>query len=115
MKPVTLEQVKQAGMVLKKVNEERLRLEKVAGDLQMEKRAMQIAFREVELGLSEPFSSFEELQVKVASLMKEDLDVVEKALQRGYGKLGNVGTLAEETHAKSDLNVFERWVLEGQL
>jgi hypothetical protein len=113
MKSVTLDQVKQAGMVLKRVNEEKLRLEKVAEDLQLEKRAMKIAFREVELGLTAPFHSFEELLTKVAGLMKEDLDVVEKALERGYGSLGNVGTLADEV--KNTRNMLERWVLEGEL
>lgn len=113
MKAVTLEQVKQAGAVLKRVNEEKLRLEKVASELQLEKRAMQIAFKEVELGIAQPFRSFEELQTKVAGLMKEDLDVVEKALERGYGNLGNVGTLADEV--KNHRNTLERWVLEGEL
>jgi len=113
MKTVTLEQVKQAGVVLKRVNEEKLRLEKVASDLQLEKRAMQIAFKEVELGIAEPFRSFEELQTKVAGLMVEDLDVVEKALERGYGSLGNVGTLADEV--RDNRNSFERWILSGEL
>lgn len=113
MKAVTLEQVKHAGEVLKRVNEEKLRLEKVANDLQLEKRAMKVAFREIELGLTSPFRSFDELQTKVAGLMKEDLDVVEKALERGYGNLGNVGTLADE--AKNYRNTLERWVLEGEL
>lgn len=112
-KTVSLEQVKQAGMLLKREHEERLRLEKVAGDLQLEKRAMQIAFREVELGISEPFRSYEALLEKVATLLKEDLDVVEKALERGYGSAGRIGTLAEET-SKPGRNLLERWVLEGE-
>lgn len=113
MKSVTLEQVKQAGAVLKRVNEEKLRLEKEAGDLKLEKRAMQIAFREVELGIAEPFRSYQDLQEKIASLSNEDLDVVEKALERGYGNSGNIGTLDTETKG-SNRNVFEKWVLEGE-
>lgn len=113
MKAVTLEQVKQAGVVLKRVNEEKLRLEKVASDLQLEKRAMQIAFKEVELGIAEPFRSYGDLLTKVAGLMKEDLDIVEKALERGYGSLNSVGTLADES--KQSRNVLERWVLEGEI
>lgn len=113
MKTITLEQVKQAGAILKRVNEEKLRLEKEASAYGLEKRAMQVAFKEVELGISEPFRSYKELLEKVAGLMKEDLDVIEKALERGYGSLGSVGTLADET--KNGKNQFERWVLDGEI
>jgi hypothetical protein len=113
-KPVTLEMVKQAGMVLKKVNEEKLRLEKEAGDFRLEKRAMAVAFREVELGISEPFHSYGELMSKVASLVHEDLDVVEKALERGYGNSGKIGILDDERPSER-MNVLEKWVLTGEL
>jgi hypothetical protein len=111
---ITMEQVKQAGVVLKKVNEEKLRLQKEAAVYNLEKRAMQIAFREVEMGITQPFSSMKDLMEKVAGLMKEDLDVVEKALERGYGNVNNIGTLVEGVVGKSR-NAFEEWVLEGKL
>lgn len=114
MKTITLEQVKQAGVVLKRVNEEKLRLEKEAKDYGLEKRAMKIAFREVELGISEPFRSYQDLLNKVASLVKDDLDVVEKALERGYGSSSSIGTLVDEGQT-TKANAFERWVLEGKL
>jgi len=114
VKAVTLEQVKQAGIMLKKEHEERLRLEKEAGDLKLEKRATQIAFREVELGISEPFKNFTAFQTKVASLMSEDLDVVEKALQRGYGSPNRIGTLDDETKSKAK-DPLSRWILDGEL
>ena len=114
MKTVTLEQVKQAGVVLKRVNEEKLRLQKEAAVHSLEKRAMKIAYREVELGISQPFSSYEDLMEKVASLMKEDLDVVEKALERGYGSAGAIGTLVNDGEV-ADKDVFKTWILEGKL
>lgn len=112
-KQVSLEQVKLAGTLLKREHEARLTLEKEAQDLRLEKRAMKIAFREIELGLSEPYKSHEEFMNKVASLMKEDLDVVEKALERGYGPARRDGELAEETG--KGLNPLERWVKHGEL
>lgn len=114
MSTITLEQVKQAGVLLKKEHEERLRLEKEAGDLKLEKRAMRIAFKEVELGISEPFRNFEDLLTKVASLMSEDLDVVEKALERGYGAPNRIGTLVDDTKSKQR-DPLSRWVLDGEL
>ena len=103
MKTVTLEQIKTAGLLLKREHEERLRLEKEANDLKLEKKAMKVAFREVELGITEPFRSLEAFHTKVATLMKEDLDVVEKALDRGYGSANNVGSLVEDHRPSHDL------------
>jgi hypothetical protein len=114
MKTVSMEQVKQAGLLLKREHEERLRLEKEAGALNLEKRAMKIAFREVEMGLAEPFTTYDELLEKVASLLKEDLNVIEKALERGYVGSGNIGTLAEDHTAGRGRNELERWILNGQ-
>lgn len=114
MKTVSLEMVKQAGQLLKREHEERLRLEKVASDLTLEKRAMKIAFREVELGLSEPFKTFSSFHEKLASLLKEDMDVLEKAIERGYTSRGSVGTL-DDSQPSKELNVFERWVKNGEL
>jgi hypothetical protein len=113
MKTVSTEQVKLAGELLKREHELRLGLEKEAQDHKLEKRAAKIAFREIELGLSEPYKSHEEFLNKVANLMKEDLDVVEKALERGYGPSRRIGELAEET-GKS-LDPFTRWVKHGEL
>lgn len=113
MKTVSAEQVKLAGTLLKREHELRLSLEKRANDLELEKRAMKIAFREVELGLSEPYKTHEEFLNKVASLVKEDLDVVEKALERGYGPARREGELAEDNG--KELNPFERWVKHGEL
>lgn len=111
MSKVTLEQVKLAGELLKREHSARLELEKEAQDFKLEKRAMKIAFREVELGISEPYKTHDELLQKVANLMKEDLDVVEKAIERGYGPARRDGELADETG--KGLDPFTRWVLHG--
>jgi hypothetical protein len=112
-KTVSTEQVKLAGELLKREHELRLGLEKEAADHKLEKTATKIAFREVELGLAQPFKSHEEFMSKVASLMKEDLAVVEKALERGYGPARKDGELAEENG--KEMNPFERWVKHGEL
>lgn len=113
-KQISAEHVKQAAALLKREHEERLKLEKVASAHELEKRAQKLAFREVELGVCEPFRSLEEFMDKVASLMTEDLDVVEKALERGYGSSRRVGgELVGE--AKRSSNPLEHFVLTGEL
>jgi len=119
------ELVKKAGQLLKQEHTRRLELEKVAAHNDLEKRAMKVAFREIELGFSEPFRTHEEFLNKVASLMTEDdLQVVEKALQRGYSAGGggssvgiNSGTLDDSDSNSSGrkLNQMERWVLYGEV
>ena len=107
--------IKKAAELLKREHAERLRLEKVASENEIEKRAQRIAFREVELGVCSPFRTFEEFLDKVASLKNEDLDVVEKALERGYGsaRLAD-GELVGETRHKVS-NPLEHFVLTGEL
>ncbi len=114
-KEIRPEHIKQAAELLKKEHSERLRLEKLAEQTSLEKRAQRIAFREVELGVCEPFRSFDEFSEKVAALAKEDLDVVEKALERGYtsgSRLG--GELVGDGRQKPN-NPLEHFVLTGEL
>lgn len=112
-KEVTLEQIKTAAELLKKEHTERLRLEKVAEDASLRERAAKVAFREVELGVCEPYRTHEEFQTKVASLMNEDLSVVEKALERGYGSYAGPGEL-DNTPAEKQLDPLSSWVLHGK-
>lgn len=114
MRSVTLEQVKQAGLLLKREHEERLRLEKEASDFRLEKRAMQVAFKEVELGIAPPFRNYQDLQTKVAHLMSDDLDVREKALEMGLGATASIGTLDDEARGKTK-DPLSRWVLDGEI
>lgn len=113
-KVISPEIIKQAGVLLKKEHEARLRLEKQAEAHDLEKRAMKLAFREVELGIAEPFKTHEEFIQKVANLMGENLDVVEKALERGYGSARRMGELVGDTN-KRTRNSFEHFVLTGEL
>jgi transcriptional regulator GlxA family with amidase domain len=110
---VTPEHIKQAAALLKQEHVERLRLEKVAQAFEMKDRAQKLAFREVELGVAEPFKTYDEYQQKVASLMTENLDIVEKALERGYGSSRKDGELAGESGKTK--NPFEHYVLTGEL
>jgi hypothetical protein len=111
---VTPEMIKKAGEMLQKVSGENQELLTKAAEATLEKRAQKIAFREVELGLGEPFKSFQDFQEKVAGLMKEDLDVVEKALDRGYSASRKTGDLTTESTVKGK-NVFDQFVLTGEL
>ena len=113
-KVLTPEHIKQAGELLKKEHTERLRLEKVAADFEKRGRAEKIAFREVEAGVSEPFKNYEEYQQKIATLLNEELDVVEKALDRGYKSGPSQGELVGDSDNKV-MNPFERWVRMGEL
>lgn len=114
MSKVSIELVKKAGELLKQEHESRLRLEKEAAHLGLEKRAARVAFKEVELGMAEPFRTHEEFLAKVASLMKEDLDVVEKALQRGYGTSRAYGELDTSGNPARSLDPLSRWVWYGE-
>ena len=114
-KTINLEHVKQAAALLKREHEERVKFEKLAQDHDLEKRAQRLAFREVELGICEPFKSHDEFLEKVASLKAEDLSVVEKALERGYGGSRRVeGELVGEHKSKVN-NPLEHFVLTGEL
>ena len=115
-KVVTPEMIKKAGGILKQEHEERLRLEKVASDYARKERAEKIAFREVELGICEPYKSHLEFQEKVASLLGEDLSVVEKAMERGYNGSRQTGELVgnESTPGKV-MNPLERFIMTGEL
>ena len=114
---VTPEMIKKAGELLKTEHEERLRLEKVAADNERERRAQKLAYREVELGITEPFKSHSEFHEKVASLMTDDLDVVEKALERGYTGSRNAGELVGEGKPlnKEYDNPLAQWIMNGEL
>jgi hypothetical protein len=114
-KVIKLEHIKLAGDLLKREHAERVRLEKVASDAIQEKRAQKIAFREVELGISEPFKSFDDFQTKVASLRTENLEVLEKALERGYGNSQSFGELDVESNNRKNRNPLEHFVLTGEL
>lgn len=106
--------IKKAGALLKQEHEARLSLEKQAEDAALEKRATRVAFREVELGLREPFRSYEELTEKVAALVKEgDIASVEKALARGYGATRQIGELDTSGTGGRKLNPLEEWVWNG--
>lgn len=111
-KTVSVEQVKLAGELLLREHTARLGLEKKAQEFELEKRAAKIAFREVELGLADPFKSHDEFLNKVASLMTDDLDVIEKALERGYGSTRKDVELSDKP-GKS-LDPLSSWVLHGE-
>jgi len=113
-KIITPEHIKQAGELLKQEHAERMRLEKLAAEFEKKARAEKLAFREVELGITEPFKNFDDYQKKVASLLNDDLDVLEKALERGYGASRRAGELVEGAGGKVT-NPFEHFVRTGEL
>lgn len=117
-KIISSELVKQAGELLRREHARCNELEKQASDFVREKKAAAIAYREVELGICEPFRSYQDFQEKVANLLQDDLEVVEKALERGYTGARQVGELVDS--AKSTLspgmdNPLGRLILTGEL
>jgi hypothetical protein len=112
-KVISPEHIKQAGELIGRQQVELGRLEKVAADFEKRARAEKLAFREVELGISEPFKNLDEYHKKIASLVGDDLDVLEKALERGYGTSRRLGEL-EGPGGKVE-NPFEHFVRTGQL
>lgn len=114
MKTISPEQIKKAGALLKREHIERLRLEKLASTHVREKKAQELAFREVELGLCEPYKSNDEFQQKVASLLDDDLEIVEKALDRGYHKAEKQGELTNDEDAGMK-DPLTRYVLTGEM
>lgn len=112
-KTITPEHIKQAGVLLQKEHDERVRLEKVAADFEKRARAEKLAFREVELGIVEPYKTYDDYQKKVASLLQDDLAVVEKALERGYGTARRDGELTGDV--KKITNPLEHYVRTGEL
>jgi hypothetical protein len=113
-KVLTPEHIKQAGELIKRQSTELVRLEKVAAEFEKKARAEKLAFREVELGVTEPFKNLEEYQKKIASLLGDDLDILEKALERGYGTSQRLGELVNEAGSKVT-NPFEHFVRTGEL
>lgn len=99
MSQITVEMIKEAGQRLEKEHTARKTLEKQAA---FRSKAEQLAFRQVESGYCAPFRSFEEFEEKVASLLKEDLEVVEKAMDLGIGNQLGVGNLATDRGGKTD-------------
>jgi hypothetical protein len=115
---VTPELIKKAGELLKVEHAERLRLEKLAAENDRTKLAQKLAYREVELGITEPFKSHDEFQEKVASLLTEDLGVVEKALERGYLGSRNAGELVNDGKpalSKEYDNPLAQWIMHGEM
>jgi len=111
---ITPELIKKAGVLLKQEHTQRLLLEKQASEHVREKKAQELAFREVELGLCEPFKCNEDFQQKVASLLEDDLTIVEKALDRGYHKAGKQGELVNDSDAKQK-DPFTQYILTGEM
>ena len=115
-KKISPEMMKRAGELLKNEHSRRVELEKQASAAEKEKKAQAVAFREVELGLSEPFKTYDEFQEKVASLMEEDLEIVEKALDRGYhGVQKTAGELAGNGDNGAFKDPLSQYVLTGEL
>jgi hypothetical protein len=104
------ELLKQAAAMLKTEHGKRLELEKRA-------HAEKLAFRKVELGITEPFSSYEDFRKEAAAIEAEgDLALVEKALE--YGTLGGhrSGTLEKQASSeRGSLNPIEHLILHGEL
>lgn len=121
MASVSLEKVKLAGELLKKEHEKRLelekqasQLEKVAADFGDFQRAAKIVFLEIEKGLAEPITSYDDFMSKIASVKEQDMTVIEKAMDLGYNSGFSGGNLVEDEsqprEAKNGYELFESFI-----
>lgn len=91
--------LRKAGDIKKKSVE----LEKTAA---LKERAAKVAFSLVERGSVPTFKNFEDFQEKVASLMEQDLDVVEKALELNTQDLVSFNGIGERSKGGNPLRKF---------
>ena len=90
--------VEKTAEAIEKVGEERdvlsLRVTDLEKTASIQKAAEELAFKMVERGKFPQFSSFKEFNEKVAQLMTQDMDVVNRALDMdsGFDSIGNVST-----------------------
>ena len=112
---ITPAQMRDVAQLLRKTASERDGFKKEAQESTLRQRAEKIAFREVEIGLVDAYKSFEEFQEKVASLMSDDLDVVEKALERGYHTTRRDGELIGKSVGGEKLDPLTQVILTGEL
>lgn len=112
-KVITPEQMQKVAGMLRDIGKERDELLKTAAEASKKSRAEKIAFREVELGLVDAFKSYDEYQEKVAGLMAEDLDIVEKALERGYHAPRKDGELTGKS-GTGTMDPLTRYILTGE-
>lgn len=113
-KVITPEQMQKVAGLLRVTASERDELKKTAADSAKRERAEKIAFREVELGLVDAYKSYDEFQEKVASLLGDDLDIVEKALERGYHAPRKDGELSGQP-GSGKMDPLTRVILTGEL
>lgn len=104
------EMLKTAGRMLKQEHESRSLLEKKA-------RAQKIAFKKVEMGIVDPFNSYEALEKEATAILEhDDLDVLEKALEIGVIGGHRSGELEKKANLSSNpADVFNHFVTTGEL
>lgn len=115
MNKITPEQMREVAQLLRKTASERDGFKKEAQEFNLRQRAEKIAFREVEIGLVDAFKTYDEFQEKVAGLMGEDLDIVEKALERGYHTARKDGELIGKSGNGDKLDPLTQVILTGEL
>ena len=98
-----LEKTAAALKMVKQIKDKSDNLEKTA---KLQERAEKVAFTMVEMGAIPAFKSYDQFHEKVASLMKEDLDVVEKALQINTQQLASLGKLSNRSVGNNALEAF---------
>ncbi|NDC22585.1 MAG: hypothetical protein EBZ49_00420 [Proteobacteria bacterium] len=80
--------------------EKMLQLHKTNKEHEKRAHALRLIYKQAELGFGEVPRSYRELQEKVASLLNQDLNVVEKALELTGGNM-KLGELAQQDFSVS--------------
>lgn len=83
----------------KQAAQKMLQMDKTIKEQEKRAHAVRLIYKQAEMGISEVPRTYNELQEKVASLVKQDLHVFEKALELTGGsvKLGELSQAIEPT------------------
>jgi len=90
-----------------------LHLQDVNKEHEKRAHALKVLYKQAELGYVRMPQNYEEIEEKLASLVKEDLVVLEKALELAGGseKLGELGSLDHKSSGRSPVEQFQAAIL----
>jgi hypothetical protein len=102
--------------LLKTAAEKMLQLNRANKEHTKRAHALRLLYKQAELGVVEIPSSYSELEEKLASLMNQNLEVIEKALEYSGGtmKLGEIDDNVDHTQIPKNADQqFQAAITEG--
>lgn len=113
MRSGTNDSQKKDSHLREKVASVMLHLQDVNREHEKRAHALKVLYKQAELGYVRMPQNYEEIEEKLASLVKEDLVVLEKALELAGGseKLGELGSLDHKSSGRSPVEQFQAAIL----